>query len=161
MRACGPKTLGVWSCWRGKTTNFILVAADTNSFRIMSCSFQSETVPHTVYQWQKIDKDLYCCQFFSFAQLRANIHKTCNKCCLICSAHKKTVKTLRSQNIPWIIKSFLYYFLPSFFFFFGLLSSSRITSSAIRTLLVFDSSSTGPVDRKKTRKLMLQTSGET
>lgn len=46
------------------------------------------------------------------------------------------------------MKSFLYYFLPSFFFFFGLLSSSRMTSSAIRTLLVFDSSSTGPVDRK-------------
>lgn len=157
MRAA--QTLGVWTCWRGKTTNFILVAADTNSFRIMSFSFQSET--STYCMWQKIDKDLYCCQFFSFAQLRANIHKTSNKCCLICSKHKKTVKTLRSQNIPWIIKSFLYYFLPSFFFFFGLLSSSKMTSSAIRTLLVFDSSSTGPVGRKKTRKLMLQTSGET
>lgn len=27
-----------------------------------------------IYQWQKIDKDLYCCNFFSFAELRANIH---------------------------------------------------------------------------------------
>lgn len=77
---------------------------------------------------------------------------------------KKRVNTLRIQNILWTMTSFLYYFLPSFFFFFGLLSSSRMTSSAIRTLLVFDSSSTGPVDRQKTKEAdvtQMQKSGET
>lgn len=57
-------------------------------------------------------------------------------------------------NSPDVLKShriiklyFLVYFPPSFFFFFlGLLSSSRMTSSAIRILFVFDSSWTSSVE---------------
>lgn len=158
---CVPPKHFVWSCWRGKTKSFILVAVDTNSFQ-MSYSLQAETVPHKSVTENR--QKIFIAANVSFLQSwQQTIHKTCNKCCLVCSTHKKTVKTLRIKNIPWTMKSFLYYFLPSFFFFSGLLSSSRMTSSAIRTLLVFDSSSAGPADRKKTRKLMFYTqkSGET
>lgn len=43
---CVPPKHFVWSCWRGKTKSFILVAVDTNSFQMMSYSLQAETVPH-------------------------------------------------------------------------------------------------------------------
>lgn len=51
------------------------------------------------YQWQKIEKNLYCCQFFSFVELRANIQKTC-KNLFSCAGprEKKTVNILRIQH---------------------------------------------------------------